>query len=275
MEIGTIRKKLIHVCHPLIDFKETSPQIEVYSGSSLLWSAKASQPRVDLTQADLGNAAFSILPDRGALQHDITSVQIFIDGHKLKKSYPLQLQAFKIEDYKCNIDETKGVLVRGWACNNQEGAHRPKVELRSQGNVVAQGVAEMFRQDLLDAKIGDGKYGFNLQPNLAHFSSTTVLAQVYVDGKEMDLAPIELTASQEAIDRARLENEFTEELGTYNEQLNREKKRIAEQIVDATPQGQETNLNIVANIALDNIADLSARLSMLERVMLQYLDERK
>jgi GT2 family glycosyltransferase len=63
-------------------------------------------------------------------------------------------------EYIGNLDFVKGFYVYGWAYNKKDLDERVEVVVFVDDKPVAEGVADLFRQDLLDAGIGDGKHGF-------------------------------------------------------------------------------------------------------------------
>ena len=64
--------------------------------------------------------------------------------------------------FRSNVDTVTWQLIEGWIWCATNPALRYKVEIVVNGTVVAEVVAEMFRSDLLENGIGDGKYGFRL-----------------------------------------------------------------------------------------------------------------
>jgi len=69
---------------------------------------------------------------------------------------------YKIEG---NFDGIKGQYAIGWAWNPKKPEERLSVVVYIDGKPLAEGVADQFREDLLKAGIGDGKYGFKLRLN--------------------------------------------------------------------------------------------------------------
>ncbi|MDO6617626.1 hypothetical protein [Shewanella sp. 6_MG-2023] len=242
--------------------------IEVRSGETTLWSTMADNVREDLQQAGFGDCAFSITPNIKVLVGNIESVDIYIDGHKINEApFPLVMQALNLDAYTCHIDINEGDKVNGWARYNDNDTHRVEVSLQVGDAVLGRVIADNMRQDLADANIGDGQYGFQMSLDLAMFPAATVNADVYVDGKLSQLPAVELSVAQEAVDRAKFLTEFADQIGSFEQLVEKESQRLAEQINSNTAEDQQVSLNTVTNVAIQNIAELSARLHVLEHVV--------
>lgn len=61
-----------------------------------------------------------------------------------------------------HVDNIDGKSIRGWLVNRGNLGERCAVAALVAGRVVAEGLAEGFRQDLLSSGIGDGNYAFSL-----------------------------------------------------------------------------------------------------------------
>jgi hypothetical protein len=248
--------------------KNTPAKIEIYSGSTLLWQTVADAAREDLAAAGFGDSAFSIVPNPSVLKEDISQVDVYIDGHKVnEQAYPLVLSAPSVDDYTCYVDAVDKDKVIGWCRHVNQDERRVVVELKHNDTVLAHGVADMFRDDLLQANIGDGNYGFSLTLNKANFPTEVVSCDVYVDGLLSPVAPVALQASSQEIEKAKFLAKFANELGDFQQLVAAEAARIAEQIESATAENEQTSMNTVVNVAVSNIAELSARMSVLEKVL--------
>ncbi len=64
--------------------------------------------------------------------------------------------------YKGSLDGYDSGYIFGWAYNVAAPGLRVRVQVISGGSVVAQGLADRFREDLLEAALGDGYYSFHL-----------------------------------------------------------------------------------------------------------------
>lgn len=247
---------------------DSKAQIEVRSEDTVLWSSEAAMYREDLMSAGFGDCAFSITPEMKTLDADIDSVDLYINGHKVNEApYPLVMQALNVNAYTCHIDVNEGDKVNGWARYNDLDAHRVEVSLQVGDVVLGHTIAEVLRQDLADANIGDGRYGFQMNLDLAKFPAATVNAEVYVDGKRSQLASVELSVDPEAVERAKFLAEFSDQIGSFEQLLERENQRLSDQINASTSANKQASMNTVANVAIHNIAELSARLHVLEHVI--------
>lgn len=61
-----------------------------------------------------------------------------------------------------NFDGVFGRVAMGWACFPHRPTERPTIQILVGERVVAEGVADKFRDDLLKAGIGDAKYAFKI-----------------------------------------------------------------------------------------------------------------
>ena len=89
------------------------------------------------------------------------------------------------------VDEASCGVVRGWV---KLGAskYRPMVEIFVDEQCIGRAVACQFRQDLLDAEIGDGCYGFHIVPRVSRLSAVAIAATIKIDGahrQQIELTP--------------------------------------------------------------------------------------
>ena len=70
---------------------------------------------------------------------------------------------FKKPKIKGFLDGVEDGYVYGWAFNEDNPDERLEIVIYADGEPVAEGVADEFREDLLKAGIGDGKYGFKIK----------------------------------------------------------------------------------------------------------------
>jgi hypothetical protein len=75
-------------------------------------------------------------------------------------SFMKESEKIQEPEYIGNLDAVKGFYVYGWAYNKKNLEERVEVVVFVDNKPVAEAVADLFRQDLLDAGIGDGKHGF-------------------------------------------------------------------------------------------------------------------
>ena len=78
-------------------------------------------------------------------------------------------------EYVATIDEFDGAFFRGWAFDLLAPDRSIAISLYAGQNLLAQGTADIFRQDLLDVGVGTGKHGFAL-PILKWIDTTNPIA---------------------------------------------------------------------------------------------------
>ncbi len=67
-----------------------------------------------------------------------------------------------IDKFEGHLDTIEDLAVKGWAKNKSQPNKRLELEVLDGDTVIATGQASIFREDLLNAKIGDGRYGYNI-----------------------------------------------------------------------------------------------------------------
>ncbi len=121
----------------------------------------ADQFRDDVLQAGIGDGRYGFkikLPERLADDKDHEIKAEIKNTERILGKTKLILN--KIKAYKGNFDGIKGLYVIGWAYNEINPQERVEVVILTDDVPVAEGVADQFREDLLQAGIGDGKHGF-------------------------------------------------------------------------------------------------------------------
>lgn len=250
---------------------DANPVVEIRSGNSVIWQARAEGERKDLQEAGLGSSAFTIYPDAMALHSDLQSVDIYIDGHKANiDSYPLELKAPDLEQYQCFVDAVDGLHVSGWANYQANPSHRPIVMIKADDVLLGKGQANQLRHDLLEANIGDGHYSFDIELDIGALKSESVACQVWLDGHTMPASDFTITVSSQALIQAKLLSYLDDEFPRFDALLARTAEQLHQQI-ELHSTDQPASLNDVANVAIQNIAELSSRLTLLEKVLIKSL----
>lgn len=85
-------------------------------------------------------------------------------------------------DYQGFLDEVSCNFIQGWVWNKNAGTTPQRVDILVNGTVFAQVVADIFRQDLLDAGKGDGRHAFKLELPARLRNSLTNTVTVRVTG---------------------------------------------------------------------------------------------
>jgi hypothetical protein len=80
-------------------------------------------------------------------------------------------------DYRGYVDSTHGGRIAGWAWDRSRPRQRLDVEIYAAGTLLGSARADLFRDDLLHSKIGDGRYGFTFTTS-GDVAPETVAAKV-------------------------------------------------------------------------------------------------
>ena len=248
--------------------------IEVRSGEALLWTTKANIYREDLVQAGFGNGqyAFSITPMSTPVKEAISSVDLYIDGHLVQEGIPFEMEPISIDDYRVYLDYAERDQIKGWAFRNEQINYRPQIEVRCADVVIASGFADGYRPDLLDAGIGDGAYAFSLTPRLEKFPSTDCECMIFVDGLQSHIPPFLLYVDQDAIDDALYKDEFAAQIVDFTDSVDKKMTSLKQDIIAMNAeQGQDDYaVNGQMQIAINNIAELSVRIKVIEQVLTKH-----
>jgi len=115
------------------------------------------------------------------------------------------------------LDSISGTIIKGWAWNMKTPKRRVNVEILANDKVIGLGKAELFRQDLLQAKKGDGCYGFEID----------VASMV-------DILPPEVTVSARIVDGHSL-------LGEIPHSFNFKELKVNQKAIDGKREGLSIN----------------------------------
>lgn len=261
-----------------------TPIIDLYVDNTLTWQAKCNQPRADLIEQKIGSFAFSFVPNASSLSKSCSEVRIHIDGHPLPHLYPLNIlvqgskensqdnsvSSSTSKKYLFHIDRTTPNEVFGWAkINHPDNNERLNIELRAGQNILAAGVASIFRQDLLNNQIGDGKFAFELDLDLAEFPTDTLLADVYIDGELYERQSVSLSVSEHEVEQAKFSKQFAPQVAQLQKSLNDETRRIYKSLESI--QGNDPSVQNTLDFILKSIAEMNVRMSIIEKNMLKNL----
>lgn len=135
----------------------------------------------------------------------------------------------------------------GWAYNKENLTDRPIVEVYSANFLVGRGVANEFRQDLLEAGLGDGKYSFRIplsyEINNEHTHNLTVYAGrngYLLTGSPRTYGPVSDTREFSFIDRLQGLEIFQQEIARNQASVNAAKKEALLQVYALASLLQET-----------------------------------
>ncbi len=250
------------------------PKIAVKSSGIILWSAVAEHYREDLEKEGLGDGkyAFSITPNCSVLNQSISSVDLFIDDVLVEATIPFELATTNIGDFRVQLDYVDISLVKGWVKKLENNQYRAKVELKCGSLVLASSSADQYREDLFNAGIGDGNYGFSLAVNLHLFPSTRCECMIFVDGKVANIEAIILEVEQETLDHAIYQHEFSPEIESFTQNVDTQLTQLKQQIVAVNSAASEDDyaLNGQLQVAMSSIAELSVRINVIEQVLTKH-----
>jgi hypothetical protein len=262
------------------ELPDHKPVVEIKTGNTVLKQSVADRPREDLTAAEIGEFAFQIeFEAEETLNNKI--VDIFIDGHKVNDSVydffdgqldPNDKQNRVIDSATLvgSIDEVLPESMRGWIKSKTNDADRLRIELRYHDLVLGVGTADAFRDDLAKAGFGDGKFAFDIELDISKLPSHKVICDVYVAGEKVDIDPIIFQVDADKIEKAKFKANFASELTEFEQSLSKELQRLLEQVDTETTKGETSNINVVANVALHNIAELSVRINTIEQILTKH-----
>lgn len=268
-----------------VKLPEHSPVIDVYVNNKLTWQAKSEHFRHDLNEANIGDFAFTLTPDCSVMQSDCNEVEIYIDGHKVERRFPLVLTSTMPhtekagvpkapsvrDDFICYVDVIADTHLEGWAKIKDDDNQHVSVELKNESGVYGSGVASSYRKDLAEAGFGNGDYAFNINFDLAEFTSDAIDVDLYLNDIKFTEEKITLRVDANAIEHAKYVKEFAPQLSELQQALNQEVSDIKAQI-EATAGG-EPELKDVVNFTIQKIAEFSVRLDTMEKAMLKHLDK--
>ena len=88
-----------------------------------------------------------------------------------------------------NLDETSANSIRGWV-KHRRFSRPARVTLYHEGKLVGSATAAQYRQDLVDAGIGHGHYGFDITPNVNRASIDPVKVEIFFNKSLIDTRDI-------------------------------------------------------------------------------------
>lgn len=288
--VDVVEPKVISGWAKNIKLPNHTPVIDVYGNGTLIWQAHANQNRADLAEKGIGDFAFTLIPDPSVLTEPLKEIDICIDGHKIDESpFALKMSVGEvnnstsegdekavqesesklppIEDIVCHVDAVTENGVRGWAKLNGVDDHRVSVELKANDLVIASGNAEGFREDIMQAGIGDGCYAFDLAFDLASFPASRVEAQVAIDGVLVPDSMLDIQVQEHAILQAKFLQTYAPQVSDLSGRIDNELARL-ESSIDTVSNTEPTLVEVV-QLTLQNVAELQARTQIMEEVLLK------
>lgn len=275
------------------------PLIEVRSGDEVLWSVNAATFREDLQQAGFGSGefGFTLVPNRSAVTQTVNSASIYIDGLLALGDIPFFIEPLiaqkttaevelpeaaasaVLEEYRLHLDHYDAETVRGWVFKVDQIGHRAVVEVRCGDVVIASGLAEHFRQDVLEANMEDGYYGFQLTPRLEALPAHECECSLFVDGKKANTKPFVLSVDKAVFAElkkpfhASYQASFADEVVDFDDALAVMKQALSQEIAAINPTEVNSDNHVVAqlHVMTDKLAELSVRMQIIERILVKHV----
>lgn len=145
-------------------------RVEMLLGDQVLATGIADRPRADLTDAGMGDGAHAFALKLDANLFDGQQHALILreaNSREPLRGSPIlfcdQPQSQAKPRINGQFDRVDEGLACGWACDPEHPEQRLQIAIHFKDQIIAQGTADRFRQDLLDAEIGDGAHAFELQ----------------------------------------------------------------------------------------------------------------
>lgn len=168
--------------------------VEVRCDDRVVARGPADLARDDLVAAGIGDGAHAFMlklePDLfDGAPHVLTAVAAE-SGEPLRGG-PIELHqdaaARSAAAIRGHLDRIGDGAARGWAFDPSRPEQRLGVSILADGRVIASGVADQFRQDLLDAGLGDGRYAFALEVDTEALDASAAQPSAQVSDPEVAL----------------------------------------------------------------------------------------
>jgi len=144
--------------------------VEMLLGDRVLATGIADRPRADLSDAGMGDGAHAFALQLDASLFDGRQHALILreaSSHEPLRGSPIlfcdQSQSPAQPRINGQFDRVDEGLAYGWAYHSEHPEQRLQIAVHCQDQVIARGIADRFRQDLLDAEIGDGAHAFELR----------------------------------------------------------------------------------------------------------------
>lgn len=135
--------------------------VELRSGERVIVAALASVERPDLAAMNFGRSDFAFtLVCPNYVDLDVESMAVFVSGSSVPLPY-----AEAGSRHEGVLEAVSNTRIGGWAWLPSNPLKRPWILFQQAGRTVARVQAKDFRQDLLDASLGDGCYAFDFNPH--------------------------------------------------------------------------------------------------------------
>jgi len=113
---------------------------------------------------------------------------MFLKKKSISKLTPASESDAPAKKKLAHIDGVDGFLAKGWAYDSNNPDFRPIVQIITNGDVVGEGVADLFRDDLQSSGYGDGRHGFSILLDKNIFDGETRELTLVTKSRDVDLA---------------------------------------------------------------------------------------
>ncbi len=97
-----------------------------------------------------------------------------------------------LDAYQFNIDEVGTDVISGWAHKKGEGNYTANIEIRHNNVILLTTQANLMREDLKQAAIGSGQYGFSVDPTKINSAHDITSIDIFIDGLKANAKPLPL-----------------------------------------------------------------------------------
>jgi hypothetical protein len=263
------------------DSKHSSDHLEVQlrEGDKVVGTVTADEFRQDVRDAGIGTGECGFRFNTQTLFADQSEafIDLFANGKKLNQDQivikfevqkPIQ-QTGVLENYRVHVDNNIPGKILGWAIDDSRLEHKPHVECKLGELSLGACVADIHREDLAKAGIGDGKLAFKIDYDVALLPDDGAGLKVIVDG--ILLADSEKSFILSATDIQKAKD--TKQQVIFVEGVKQEISEITQQI-------SQHNMNEglpadsvagVCSVIVERMAEISFRLAVIEKTLVEKL----
>jgi hypothetical protein len=259
----------------VFDSKRSSEhlQVQLREGDNVVATVKADEFRQDLLDAGIGtgHCGFHFDIQKLSVDHSEGYFDLFTDGKKLnqlpifikiKVQIPPQ-KTVTLEHYKVQIENTRPGEIFGWAIDGSRKAHKPHIECKLGELTLGGCVANIFRNDLAKAGIGDGKHAFTINYDVALLPDAGAGLKVMVDGmvfvdsnRSFNLSPDDVKKAKDKKQQAIFVAGVKQEISDITQQISQQNMN------EGLPADSVAG---VCSVFVEKIAELSFRLAVVEK----------
>jgi hypothetical protein len=261
----------------VFDSKRSSEhlQVQLRKGDKVVATVKADEFRQDLLDSGIGSGhcGFHFDIQTLAIDHSEGYFDLFADGKKLNQ-LPIFIKinarrppqkTVTLEHYKVQIENTRPGEIFGWAIDGSRKAHKPHIECKLGELTLGGCVANIFRNDLAKAGIGDGKHAFTINYDVALLPDGGAGLKVMVDGMVFVDSKRSFSLSSADIKKAK-----------HDKQQAIFVAGVKQEMSDITQQISQHNMNEglpadsvagVCSVFVERMAELSFRMTVIEKAL--------